>query len=205
MPVILSGGGGAEQVVPIDEAFAKLTDPGKPVLYLPVAMEPSVFSYDECFSWFKSTYNPYGISLVELCTQPARARLDESYAAVYVGGGNTFRLMHALRASRFDEQLVRFVRRGGVLYGGSAGAMACGHTIGPALHADRYTSPLVSLAGLDLLSGFDVWCHYHPDTDDDLIAAYPGNLYVLYEESGLIIDENGNLSKVGRPGTAKPT
>lgn len=62
------GGGNPEVVVLIDKYFASIIDLQKTVLYIPNAMEPHVFSYEECFEWFKKTYDKYGISNVELCT-----------------------------------------------------------------------------------------------------------------------------------------
>jgi len=197
MGLLLSGGGDPENVVPLDAFFVRRIDLRKPVLYIPVAMEPHVFTYDECFAWFKETYNPYGVHAVELCTDLRPAMDLSEYAAVFIGGGNTFKLLKAMKESRFDEQLIAYCRGGGFIYGGSAGAIIFGAAIltGTA-HGDRNTVGLTDLSGLNLAGGRDIWCHYSP-ADDELIRAYENDLYILYEESGLFI-EGDKIESVGK-------
>ena len=46
-----------------------------------------------------------------------------TFTGVYIGGGNTFTLLHLLRASGLDLALKQFALNGGATYGGSAGAI----------------------------------------------------------------------------------
>lgn len=197
MKIILSGGGDPETVVPIDEYFAAAIDRQKPVLYIPIAMEGR-FSYDECFGWFTRTYAPFGIRQATLCTDLAALRLDARYAAVFIGGGNTFKLLQAIQQSDFAAQLRAYLAAGGVLYGGSAGAIICGKTIAPAACLDENLVGLQNLAALDLLGGYDVFCHYAPGEYDAFINTLSRKLYLLHEESGLVFDGE-KIQSVGRP------
>jgi dipeptidase E len=196
MRLILSGGGNSEDVVPIDKLFKNQIDIKKTVLYIPVAMEPSMFTYDECFEWFRNTYNNYGITNIELCTDLYSAVLSNKYTAVFIGGGNTFKLLKEIKDSHFDSKLIEYLKRGGLLYGGSAGAIICGKTIKAALHLDKNNVGITNLDGLNLLNGADVYCHYSVEADD-FIRNYNGNLFALYEESGLFI-QNKVISSIGR-------
>ena len=195
MRLLLSGGGDPEFVVPLDELFASQIGPGKPVLYIPVAMEPHIFTYDQCHAWFLETYRPYGIEHIEMCTDLACAQDLEQYTAVYIGGGNTFKLLKAMKESHFDAKLTAYLRGGGLAYGGSAGALIFGQTI-RSTH-DVNDAGLADLSGLNLLGGRDVWAHYRED-EAARIEAYGSDLYILYEESGLFI-QDGKIESVGKP------
>jgi len=185
-------------VIPIDKYFASVVDLRKTVLYIPIAMETHIISYEDCFEWFKRTYGAYGISNVELCVDLKTISLDSRYGAAYVGGGNTFKLLHEIKHSDFAEQIRSYLKLGGVLYGGSAGAIVCGKTIETASHADENNVGITDLAGLDLLDGYDVFCHYNPAEHDSIIANLNRNLYLLFEESGLIVSDSGTYS-IGKP------
>ena len=196
MSLLLSGGGDSHCVVPLDELFISHIDLDKTVLYIPVAMEASVFSYEQCLDWFTSTYLPFGITNVEMCTDLCLISSLHKYAAVFIGGGNTFKLLKAIKESRLDVRLTDYFNSGGFIYGGSAGAIIFGKTIKPALHADANNVGLEDLTGLNLVHGYDIWCHYS-DKDNDYIKDYDNDLYILYEESGLYI-HNNKIDGIGK-------
>jgi len=198
MTIILSGGGDPEAVIPIDQYFSSIIDLRKTVLYIPVAMEAHVFSYDACFAWFQKTYGAYGVSNIELCTDLTTVSLDRRYGAVFIGGGNTFKLLNEIQRSSFDLQLRSYLALGGILYGGSAGAIVCGKTIEPAIYADDNLVGLKDLSGLNLLDGHDVFCHYEPAKHDSYIDSLDRELYLLYEESGLIFNDSQAV-QIGKP------
>lgn len=82
---------------------------------------------------------------------------------IYLGGGNTYYLMHYLRRSRFGELILQYIKEGGVLAGSSAGAIVMTPTIGtagfPSFDRDENTVGLKSNQGLGLV-GFEVFPHY---------------------------------------------
>jgi dipeptidase E len=119
------------------------------------------------------------------------------YAAVYIGGGNTFKLLKEFKESRFDKKLTDYLRSGGFVYGGSAGAIVLGKTIKPAGYFDENKVGLTDLTGLNMLGGWDVFCHYS-ERDGTYIRDYKNNLYLLYEESGLFL-QGGNTTGIGKP------
>lgn len=204
MPILLAGGGGPEAVIPIDTYFVSAIDRQRPVLYIPIAMEPHMFTYDECYNWFQSTYAPYGITKTELCTDLTGLTLSQHYSAVFIGGGNTFKLLQAVQQSDFAKQIRAYVQAGGMLYGGSAGAILCGKTIASAAFLDENNCGLQDLSALDLLGGSDVFCHNRPGKEQDTFITHLGmRLYMLYEESGLLLSgtkETGiKTTALGKP------
>lgn len=198
MRLILTGGGSPDTVRPIDVYFSDSIDRGKPVLYIPVAMEAHVYTYEQCLDWFRTTYADYGITNVEMCTDLRSLRLSGQYAAVFIGGGNTFKLLHEIRQSGFAGQLKPYLQSGGTLYGGSAGAIICGKTIEPAACMDENHLGLRDLSALNLLQEHDVFCHYDPAVHDPFIRELKKPLYALYEASGLVLEGNA-VRSVGEP------
>lgn len=193
--LILSGGGDPEQVRSIDEYFAAHIDKVKKVLYIPAAMEREVFTYEQCLDWFTSTYVPFGIQNIDMLTDLSGAEISDDTSAVFIGGGNTYKLLKELRESKFDQKLIAYLNNGGTVYGGSAGAMIFGKTIETEIHTGSHNYGLTDLSGLNQLNGFDIWCHYTPK-EEPLIAGYPRSLYILSEESGLIV-RNGEVHSIG--------
>lgn len=188
MGILLSGGGDPKVVVPLDELFVSLIDLQKTVLYVPVAMEAAVYTYAQCFEWFKSIYNPYGIKHIELCTDLSSVHSLEPYSAVFIGGGNTFKLLKEVKESGFDQKLLDYLKNGGFAYGGSAGAILFGNSIRSATYADKNDVGLTDLAGLNVVNGYNIWCHYS-EKEKEVIKEYEGDFYILFEESGLYIKD----------------
>lgn len=185
MKLLLSGGGDPEQVKPLDEYFANYVGEGK-VLYIPVAMYK--IPYNECESWFRDTYATYKLYNIDVCTDLKTAPNLDKYKAVFIGGGNTFKLLKEIKESNFDCALKEYLNNGGFVYGGSAGAIIFGKTIKTAIHADKNIVNLKDLNGLDLLNGYDVWCHYDEKKDKSEVLKLEQPTIVLYEESGILFD-----------------
>ena len=74
----------------------------------------------------------------------------DGFDLVFVGGGNTYDLLHRIREAGVAAALRRFLRAGGTSYGGSAGAIVAGPSIGLASghDADRHHDPDDSGLGL---------------------------------------------------------
>jgi dipeptidase E len=171
--VILAGGGGAAVSRPLDEVFARGMGAGGRLLYLPVAWVSG--PYESCFRWVHSVFEPLAVREIEMWTDLAgKTDTDlERFAGIYLGGGNTFKLLAHVRATGFDGMLRRFAARGGPVYGGSAGAIVLGEDIGTCAHMDPNDVALRDTTGLGLALGHDVWCHYE-DAEAPRVAAYAG-------------------------------
>ena len=117
----------------------------------------------------------------------------ESFAAIYIGGGNTFKLLNDFRRTGFDHVLLHFIERGGIVYGGSAGAIIFGKDIMTASSLDSNDVGLQDTAGLDLVHGCSVWCHYHERDDLKIIAyieRYQHPVIALSERTGLFVKDD---------------
>jgi dipeptidase E len=84
---------------------------------------------------------------------------------LFVGGGNTFHLLEHVVANGFMDPVRRFLAAGGSYYGGSAGAVLAGDSIGIAEGYDQNETGLQNLDGLGLTLGSAELPHYGPDEE----------------------------------------
>ena len=112
-----------------------------------------------------------------------------------------FKLLKEIKESQFDRKLLEYLNHGGFVYGGSAGAIIFGKTIKSAEYADNNNVGLADLSGFNLVGGRDVFCHYSIK-DNEFVTNYSNDLYILYEESGLYIN-NSKIESIGKPYLSK--
>jgi dipeptidase E len=162
-------------------------------------MEPA--AYPECEEWITDLFEAHGLTDVRTWTDLEavdRERMDD-VSAVFLGGGNTYRLRHLLRRSGVDESLVEFVEAGGDLYGGSAGAIVCGETIETTPDENRVG--LEETVGLGLLPGVDVWCHYDGEDAAGEYARRSGRPVIAVPERSGVVATTQEYEVVGHEPT----
>lgn len=188
--VILGGGGGAEQNIECDKYFIRQLGGRKNMLYIPIAMDEHIYTYQQCYDWIKSIFLPMGLSNIGMFADLRSIDFDiiDRYSSVFIGGGNTFYLLDEIRKSKFDKRLKIFIENGGIVYGGSAGAIILGNDIDTASHEDPNDVMLKDLKGLDLVGGYSVWCHYHQRFDQlikDYVKKSGQKVIAIPEASGI--------------------
>ncbi len=195
--VFLSGGGNEKKTFELDEIF--LQNVSK-ILYVPLAWKNNDF--DSCLNWFKGAmFSHKQVKIDMLIDLDKRVDLKE-YDAVYIGGGNTFKLLKKIKDSRFDKKLIDYYHSGGTVYGGSAGAIIWGKDINIALicrDADVNEVQLKDTSGFDLLHGTDIQCHYEVSQLKEhqrYIAKSGRNVIAIPEESALLI-KGDKLTVIG--------
>ena len=108
MTLFLNGGGCGEQ---LKESYALLkqkVDTNKPLLYIPLAMKKE--KYPSCLEWILGELADFHFpkidmitSATELCTK----NLAE-YAALFIGGGNTYKLLSELKSCNAFSKINAF-------------------------------------------------------------------------------------------------
>ena len=194
--LILAGGGNAEQSRLVDEFFASRL-PRKKFLFLPQAIAPHLWSFEQAYAWIKKP-RAFQDASITLCEDldGLSAKTLSAFDAVYVMGGNTFTLLHELRAHEALPELRRFADQGGLFYGISAGAILLGKNIGTAVlgaEADENQAGLTDLSGMDMVAPFNVHCHYQAAYDSqlfDFCAKSKIPLMAIPETSGIYVDGN---------------
>lgn len=162
--VYLGGGG-----TPADEAavWRLFLRPSRRVVCWPWSLPPSQFEMAEL--WLRRQLAPYDVPRVVLWHDIGDHDVDELGPddVVFVLGGNTFDLLHHLQTRDALDLPREHVRRGGVFYGSSAGAVLAGADIAVATFADPNDAGVTDTRGLGLLGDAIVRPHYSPEDRDD--------------------------------------
>ncbi|MGF3104685.1 Type 1 glutamine amidotransferase-like domain-containing protein [Rossellomorea sp. DUT-2] len=191
--LFLSGGGDKEQTEIIDKEFVRAINLNKPLLYIPIAMHEEI-PYEDCYKWIHSVFNPLGITEIEMWTDLEAKSLEDlrGFSSIYIGGGNTFYLLNALRETGFGKVLKEYVDKKGIVYGGSAGAIIFGRDILTSSHMDPNHTNLKTFEGLNYLKNYSIWCHYETSNDDiikEYLNKYGCSVIALPEETGIVMSE----------------
>ena len=198
MTLFLNGGGCGEQLKESYQLFKEKVDTNKPLLYVPLAMEKE--KYSSCLEWILGELADFHFpkidmitSATELCTK----NLAE-YAALFIGGGNTYKLLSELKSCNAFSKINAFLEEGGIVFGGSAGAILFGKTIDSCRHADPNKVGLKEVAGFNKVFGAYIGAHYPNDNPIKTAEAtanfsnlsFDTPVIALPEEDTLVIDKN---------------
>ncbi|MDO8622915.1 MAG: Type 1 glutamine amidotransferase-like domain-containing protein [archaeon] len=196
MAIFLSGGGSGEKSREIDLDFINRINKNKPILYIPLARKAP---YDSSMDWIKSNFNPLGFNNFEMVDNPKKLKnIDLSkYSGIYIGGGNTYKLLKELQDNNFINILKKYIKDGGIFYGGSAGAIILGKDIGTS--DSKNECGVKNNRGLKLLGKFSVFCHYKEENDQkilDYIKQTKNEVLAIPENAGVLID-NLKIKTIG--------
>lgn len=194
--LFISGGGKAKDSFLLDKAFVASLSKGK-ILYIPVGLKRDIVGYEECYDWIKNTLSIYTKKDLEITMwidiKGKTERDFKEFDAIYIGGAkDTDELMQKLRKNNFINNLVNFLKKGGMLYGGSAGAVIIGKYI---ISMNKDAKQIAKL-GLGLLKKYSIYCHYNKNQDiiiNNFIKTYKTPVVALPENSGLIIEGDNVL------------
>lgn len=162
MKAILCGGGWAEKTVIPNKLFESLIDAAKPILYIPLARDRGEDNYESCKVWLNGELKDIRHGEIVML-RSASEIVDKNVAdftGVFIGGGNTYKLLKELKESPAFEWLKNYLQTDGVIYGCSAGACLCGHDIDSCLYMDPNDVKLKDVAGLNAAFEFSIAAHY---------------------------------------------
>ena len=168
MRLFLSGGG--SEPFNLDEKFIDSLDKTKPLMYIPIAMDPLRHPYSECLAWIKKYFSKEGFDNIIMITDLAKVseRDLEKFGGVYIGGGNTPFLLHEIKRTDFHKKLNSLIRRNVPIAGGSAGAIIFARTIIPSLSMDENKIGLKDFNAMNKLKKYDLWVHYDDSFDEKI-------------------------------------
>lgn len=193
--LFLGGGGSADQSRSLDAAFLGNVSSTFPLLYIPHAMERARFP--SCLAWLTSTLAPHGLThvrMVENLQGIGKAEISRC-SGLYIGGGDTGKLLREIKLARFQKQLLTALSLGKPIYGGSAGAIIFGADIRTAPEAKSRSG--TARLGLNLLNGYSVVCHFKTKDHARVrrqVDALGLSVVALAEDSGLGLAETSVTS-----------
>ena len=158
MKLFLCGGGSGEQVKTAYQKFGKVIDKEKPILYIPLAMNENKLS--SCEKWFKEEIKNFGATQFFMVKSSEElASLDfKQFSSIFIGGGNTFKLLNDLKKNGNDRKINDYLINGGIVFGGSAGAIIFGKTTKTCLQEDDKLN-YNETEGFNLCGGCSILCH----------------------------------------------
>lgn len=162
MQLILCGGGSREQNKLANQKLNEIIDHTKPILYIPLAMDENYHSYDSCYEWIREELVNVDISSIEMVRTFDELAFKNlyHYAALFIGGGNTYKLLLGLKQSGAFNNIKNYINNNGIVIGGSAGAVIFGYDINIISSMDSNDVKLDDTKGFDALSGISIFPHY---------------------------------------------
>lgn len=171
MRLILNGGGDGDKIKKSYELFASIVNGGK-IMYIPLAWENG--SYEDCLKFLTKELEPYknkitDIDLITNANQITKERL-QNVTGVFVGGGNTYKLLKMLKDTEAFDNLKEFIKRKDtVVMGCSAGALIWGKSIDTCKDdglniksiCDVNNVGLKDTLGFNAINGYSLIVHYN--------------------------------------------
>lgn len=195
--IYLAGGGTPAQEKPVLTAFLNgLASPD--ILYIPLALDPLGDYFKNAEGWINETLGsicPERRLNIHTMKNPT-ALPKGNFDGIFIGGGNTYRLMSALKESGLDQRIKRFLAEGRTVYGGSAGAIVCGAWIDIA-QSERMGES--DFKGMNFLEGLSCCCHYKEDDLSRIESHFErraSGIICLSETAGAVV-EDGQLTSCG--------
>lgn len=210
MKLLLCGGGSGHKTIEANKVFDKIINPSKPLLYIPLAMNEKNHPYDSCLEWIKQEMSNTRISTIEMVrTFEELAEKDYSkYCAIFIGGGNTYKLLDGLKKSGAFEKIKKYLsEEDGIAYGGSAGAIIFGKDLDSCNTDDENEVGLIDNTGFDMINGYSLLCHYtNRDEEKTKISkeyllelSKKKPIYALPEEDTIYINDDNIIIVGTRP------
>lgn len=195
MRLILCGGGSGKQNILANAKLNEIIDNSKKILYVPLAMNEEEHPYDGCYEWITkelALVEKSGIEMVRTFEQ--LASIDYSiYGAIFIGGGNTYKLLKGLKESGAFEKIRDYINSNGIVIGGSAGAVIFGKDINIISKMDPNDVELQDTLGFDILDGISIFPHY---TNFRSKYTEEENIQKQNEYSEFMVDYSINNGKV---------
>lgn len=199
MKLLLCGGGAGNQTIKANKKLNEIIDHTKPLLYVPLAMESK--KYPSCLEWIKGELKDVDIPKIEMVTtfeELTNKNLND-YSALFIGGGNTFKLLKGLKDSGSFDKIRNYIENDGIVFGGSAGAIIFGQDLEACSLEDINDVNLTDIMGFNVLNGISILCHYtnrspqkdRESTDYLIELSKRKKVIALPEEDTIFVYDNG--------------
>ena len=161
MKLILNGGGDGKAVESARQLLNRVIDHRKKILYIPLAWpDPTYRGCLEFMTGELADVEKAGIEMIR-STEELMSRDFPDYAALYIGGGNTYKLLRDLKESGAFGKIRKYLtEEDGIVYGGSAGAIIFGKDLDSCNTDDENEVGLIDHTGFNMIGGYSLLCHY---------------------------------------------
>ena len=195
MKLFLNGGGCGKQTLSTYKEINKIINHNKPVLYVPLAMDEVEHPYDSCYDWIKEEISSIDISDIEMVKsfEELENKNFDDYSLIYIGGGNTFKLLNGIKKTKTYDKLKKYLLNDGIVYGSSAGSVIFGKSIDIISVMDKNEINLSNTNGFNCLNGVSVFVHY---TNYKSSLTEEENIALTNKYTNFITEYTGNNENV---------
>lgn len=199
----VSGGGDESKTLVFDSIFLKNL-PGKDILFIPIAKTTrSMNGYRKKCEWIANKLNKHSIHPlnVSMILDLSKCKKIDNFSAVYIGGGNAYKLATVMKKSGFLLLLKKYIKNGGIVYGASAGGIFMGKDISTHneekyfLENKKYEYNFTQ--GMGLIGEYSIMVHFQEENRKHVIEYIKkeGNpVIAIPEGTGLVI--SGDFASV---------
>ena len=117
------------------------------------------------------------------------------------GGGNTYKLLSEIKQYDNYEKIKTYLKKGGIVFGGSAGAIIFGKDINGCLLDDKNIVNLENTNGFNYLNGYSILCHLKNknfNKNKKYLEEYSKSNKLIYlPEDNVILIDNDKISIIG--------
>ena len=198
MKLFLCGGGSGERIVEAMRKFSVIIDRNKPLLYVPLAMERD--RYPSCLKWITAEMRSINVTNIDMVQSGEElvTKNYNDYCAIFIGGGNTYKLLNDIKKSGSFLKIKEYMYNGGVIFGGSAGAIIFGEDIDSCKYEDNNEKiGLKDTKGFNMLNNISLLCHWNENIEQtkintDYLLKFSKNKEILYlpESNTIFMNEN---------------
>ena len=205
MKLILNGGGDGKAAESARQALNSAIDSRKKILYIPFAWPDP--AYRGCLEFMTGELADVDKAGIEMVKTPRELmdRVFTDYACLYIGGGNTWKLLQDLKTCGAFGRIRHYLEKeDGIVYGGSAGAIIFGRALDSCSTDDENEVGLEDHTGFNMLGGWSLLCHY---TNRDPERTERSRRYLLklsetkpvyaIPEEDTILAEDGRIGFIG--------
>ena len=197
MKLLLCGGGCGEQTIEANKKFNEIIDHTKPLLYVPLAMDENKHPYDGCLEWITGELSSVKIPSIEMVRtfDELASKNYYDYCAIFIGGGNTFKLLKGLKDSGAFLKIRDYIEHDGIVYGGSAGAIIFGYDINSCSAMDKNEVNLEDTKGFNVLNDLSLFAHYTNQDTEEKLEEYTRALqeYTINHEQVIALPEEDTI------------
>jgi len=125
-------------------------------------MDENIHPYHDCFDWIKDEISIIDIPNIEMVKTfyELYEKDFNKYSMIYIGGGNTFKLLKGIKESNSYEKFIEYINNDGIVYGSSAGSVIFGKNVNSIEIMDDNSVDLIDTKGFDILNGKSLFVHY---------------------------------------------
>ena len=194
----LSGGGDENKTIIVDSVFLNSLQNNN-ILFIPIAKTSDMNGYKKSCKWVKNKLNKISKTPIEVSMMLDFHKYENinKFSAIYIGGGNTYKLLKLMKESNFLPILKKYIKNGGIIYGASAGAVLMGYKISTLIEEkyliENKKHKYRSTRGFNLIGNYSVLTHYKEEEKEKIQSYFKNNnnaIIAIPEGAGLIIKDS---------------